>query len=69
MENLGLIGGFEYNNNQIKKDIIFYQEFDSTFDTKLHFNTFKNKSLLLDNNQKNKTRKNNSSVIRKTQKK
>ena len=71
MENLGLIGGFEYSNHKIKKENICYQDFDSIFDTKLHFNTFKNKSLLLDNIQKNKTRKSNNSisVSRKTRKK
>ena len=49
MENLGLFGGFEYSpiSKKIYKNVTI-QEFDVKLDSKLYFNTFQNKTHLLD---------------------
>lgn len=49
MENLGLFGGFEYSpmSKKIYKNVTI-QDFDAKLDSKLYFNTFQNKTHLLD---------------------
>tara|TARA_Y100000816_G_C25809949_1_gene423988 strand:+ start:163 stop:408 length:246 start_codon:yes stop_codon:yes gene_type:complete len=66
MENLGLFGGFEYSpiSKKTYKNVTI-QDFDVKLDSKLYFNTFQNKTHLLDQDsftinkarQDNKTRK------------
>ena len=71
MENLGLMGGFEYYKNFIEKDNIILKDYDGSLDTKIHFNTFNNKPMLLDVETPPKkilTLKNKSKNNRKTKK-
>ena len=49
MENLGLFGGFEYSpmSRETYKNVTIH-DFDAKLDSKLYFNTFQNKTHLLD---------------------
>lgn len=78
MENLGLFGGFEYSSlpRQDLKNISI-QDFDVKLDSRLYFNTFQNKTHLLDpeslhqndlRQDKKKTRKNRDSTKKNTKK-
>ena len=71
MENLGLMGGFEYYKNFIEKDNIILKDYDGQLDINLHLNTFKNNKMLLDVEKPLKkpiTQKNKSKNNRKTKK-
>lgn len=76
MENLGLFGGFEYlSTSRQKYKNVPIQEFNLKLDSQLYFNTFQNKTHLLEpesfkvnESRQDKTRKNRGNNKKNTKK-